>query len=142
MAPTRAQLVETATAVIQSFETWTVDNVLAKRSAKCETQILPESLGRPLLDAEGFRQHVLDIQPLIGGGFKVTFVKDPIVDEAARKVVLFVKCSTETAVGPYNNEYIFVIHLNEDGTLADRVEEHLDSVLLRELEGRLSAAKK
>lgn len=142
MAPTRAQLLETAIALVEAFETWTVDAILAKRSAKSTQHFLPGSLGRRELDVEGFRQHIEHIMPLIPDGFKVNaYYKEPIVDEAARKVVVFAKCSANTTVGPYENEYIFVITLNEDGTLADKVEEFLDSQLVRELESRLAAFK-
>lgn len=142
MAPTRAQLLETAIALVEGFETWTVDAVLAKRSAKSTQQILPESLGRPVQDIEGFRRHIEYLMPLVPEGFKVNaHYKEPIVDEAARKVVVFAKCSANTVVGPYDNEYVFVIHLNDDGTLADKVEEFLDSQLVRELESRLAAVK-
>lgn len=142
MAPSRAQLIETATALVRAFETCEVEDVLAKRSAKSTQHLLPESLGRPALDLDGFRQHIQRIKQLIPNGFRVTFNKEPIVDEAARKVVVFAKTSAETISGPYHNEYVFIIHLNEEGTLADKVEEYLDSWLVKELESRLDVFKK
>ncbi|KEF56062.1 uncharacterized protein A1O9_07643 [Exophiala aquamarina CBS 119918] len=140
MAPTRAQLLETAIALVEAFETWTIDALLAKRSTKSTQHFLPESLGRSAQDIDGFRRHIEFLMPLVPDGFKVNArYKEPMVDEAARKVAVFAKCSANTVAGPYHNEYIFIIHLNEDGTLADKVEEFLDSSLVRELESRLAA---
>jgi len=141
MAPTRAQLLETAIALVRSFETWTIDAVLAQRSPKSTQQVLPKSLGRPVQDLEGFRRYLEHLILLVPDGFKVdAHYKEPIVDEATRKVAVFAWCSANTVVGPYENEYIFVIQLNEDGTLADKVEEYLDSQLLRDVESRLASA--
>ncbi|KAK5054609.1 hypothetical protein LTR84_001500 [Exophiala bonariae] len=142
MAPTRAQLIETATTLVKAFETLEVEDVLAKRSAKSIQQLLPESLGRGPRDRESFGQYIGGIKQLIPNGFRVTFNKEPIVDEAARKVVIFAKTAADTIAGPYHNEYVFIIHMNEEGTLADRVEEFLDSWLVKELESKMDAMKK
>ena len=49
------------------------------------------------------------------------------VDEVARKVLLPLKSIGETDVGPYNNEYMIVLKMTEDGSEIREIFEFLDS---------------
>lgn len=50
-----------------------------------------------------------------------------IVDVDSRKVSLHLKSKAATDAGPYENEYIFILMMSEDGQLVDEVFEFLDS---------------
>lgn len=45
----------------------------------------------------------------------------------ARQVVLCLKSTAETDLGPYASEYICVLALNEDGGLIDKIVQFVDS---------------
>ena len=67
-------------------------------------------------------------------------VHDSIVDEAARKVLMHASSSASTALGPYNNEYMFVLHMTDDGRKVDKVYEFVDSAYSADYMPRLRDA--
>lgn len=64
---------------------------------------------------------------------KPTFVKyrsqvhDIFEDKEANKVSLWCSCNADTVVGPYNNEYILLLYLNEAGDKVRKFVEFVDS---------------
>ena len=50
-----------------------------------------------------------------------------IVDEEGRKVVMLASSTAETDIGPYNNEYVLVIEMGQDGRHVDKIIEWVDS---------------
>lgn len=52
---------------------------------------------------------------------------DTVVDEVARKVVMWASSTAETDVGPYANEYVIAMRMTEDGRLVERFDEFIDS---------------
>lgn len=121
----RSTLLETAIAVIDGYNTWTPEAIMANRAPDCITQILPASLGRPPMDNERYLAYFAPIMPAFKN-FHVT-VKHTIVDEEARNVVMHAHSTATTELGDYSNEYMLVLHMTVDGTKLVRFEEFLDS---------------
>ena len=48
--------------------------------------------------------------------------------------------TAKTIIGPYDNEYMFILHVVEDGTRISMVEEYVDSFKAKEQNPRLRAA--
>ena len=72
--------------------------------------------------------------------------KNTVVNEEAKKAVMHASSTATTHLGDYNNEYILVLRMTEDGTKMHRFEEFVDikystEVLLR-LREHLAAKQK
>ncbi|KAK4082258.1 uncharacterized protein Triagg1_2070 [Trichoderma aggressivum f. europaeum] len=137
MAPTRSQLIDTANAFIAAYNQWTVSGVLSIRSASCTHRVLPgnqpartkaefgEFLERTIPAIRNFRLHAVDTSPWI-------------VDVEMRRVTMHLKSTGESDLGAYNNEYIFVITVSEDGEKVDEILEFLDSLYSSEFVSNLA----
>ena len=67
-------------------------------------------------------------------------VHDSIVDEVARKVLMYVSSSASTALGPYNNEYMLILHMTEDGRRVEKFYEFVDGAYSADYMRRLRDA--
>ncbi|KIX03567.1 uncharacterized protein Z518_07120 [Rhinocladiella mackenziei CBS 650.93] len=106
MAPARSQLIETAKSVIDGYNKFTNQDILAPRSPTCMHIILPTCAGIPPCNNEPFTVVLDQFLPLFLKIFVLTIDEDEIVvDEAARKVVFHAKSTGESVAGPYRNEY-------------------------------------
>lgn len=133
----RSTLLETANAVIQAYNTWTVESVLSFRAPNCIQQILPLSLGRQPLNNEQYGAYFAPMMPAFKD-FHLT-VANTVVDEEARQVVMHASSTASTEIGEYKNEYILVLHMTEDVTQVELVEEFVDSKYGSEFMARLRA---
>lgn len=121
----RSVLLETANAVLNSYNIWTVEALMAVRSPDCMHYILPDSLSRPSLNNEDYRAYFTPFMPAFRD-FHVK-AKNTIVDEESRQVVLHASSTAMTDLGAYNNEYIIMLHMTEGGPKIDKFEEFVDS---------------
>lgn len=121
----RATLLETGCAVIDSYNAWKPKAIMAYRAPDCIHQILPASLGRQPMDNEQYLAYFTPIMPAIKN-FHLT-VKHTIVDEEFRNVVMHAHSTATTDLGAYNNEYMLVLYMTMDGTKVVRFEEFVDS---------------
>jgi hypothetical protein len=64
-----------------------------------------------------------------------------VVDEVSRKVVVKVKIRCQTTVGPYENEAMFIMAMDEEGALVDEIFQFLDTACFRQFQGRLEEAQ-
>ena len=71
--------------------------------------------------------------------FKAT-IHGIVTDTLQDKVVIHASSKAATIAGPYNNEYMFILHLNEAGTQLKMVEEYVDSFRAKEQNWKLRAA--
>ncbi|KAL7907853.1 hypothetical protein GGI35DRAFT_486837 [Trichoderma velutinum] len=137
MAPSRSQLINTANAFIAAYNQWTVAGVLSIRSPSCTHQVLfgdrrvknnaefGEFLEHTIPVIRNFRLHNVDTTPWI-------------VDVETRRVTMHLTSTSESDIGAYKNEYIFMITISEDGEKVDGVVEFLDSLYTSEFVGRLA----
>jgi hypothetical protein len=71
--------------------------------------------------------------------FKLAVIDErlTIVEEAARKVVLNLRLTLETTVGPVENESITILAMNESGDLIEEIYIFLDSTRYTEFANRI-----
>lgn len=134
----RQTLLSTAQEAIQGYNTWTLESILSFRAPTCLHYVLPSSLHRPPLNNEQYAALFHPIMPAFEG-FHLT-VHDSIVDEAARKVLKHASSSASTALGPYNNEYMLILHMTEDGRKVEKFYEFVDSAYSADYMRRLKDA--
>ena len=128
---------QTARAVIASYESWTIDAILSYRAENCLQYILPTSLGiKPMNNAQYAAYFGLQI-PLFRD-FKLK-VHDTFHDAATQKVSMWVTSNAMTDIGEYRNEYMIVLHLNEEGTKVEKLLEYVDSAHSIKFMGMLTA---
>ena len=131
----REILLSTAHEAIQGYNTWTLASILSFRAPNCVHYILPSSLNRPPFNNEQLAAY---LDPIMAAfqHFHV-IVHDSIVDEPARKVVLYASSTASTTLGPYNNEYMLVLHMTEDGRKVEKFYEFVDSAYTADYMSRL-----
>jgi len=94
-------------AYIDAFNAWDLDLILDCYDEQLEHRILPQSLGRPVLNKRQYREYLKGILPLFKR-FKVTIHE---VVEADEKMTIHASSVGESASGsPYANEYMIIIH--------------------------------
>ena len=121
----RSTLLETANAAIEGFNTWTAESIMSYRAPNCIHQVLPLSLGRQPLNNEQYKAYFLPIMPAFKN-FHVA-VQSTVVDVEARQIAMHATSTATTELGEYNNDYVLVLRMTEDGTKVERFEEFVDS---------------
>ena len=90
--------------------------------------LVPSSVGGRSLDndlfATFYENALKDFR-----SFKLSMAEgeEPIIDVERRKVVLRMKASADHTFGRYENEYVFILQLSEDGQLLEEIVEVVDS---------------
>ncbi|KAI8627722.1 hypothetical protein F5Y19DRAFT_163567 [Xylariaceae sp. FL1651] len=146
---------QTALAAVESFNTWTMDAIMAVRTDDCIHQVLPgtsenpiieyqttallllssflfflltaflASLGRPPMDNATYGAYFSTMIPHFKD-FKVT-VQDLVEDAHENKVVVWARSTASTEIGPYKNEYMLLFEFNEAGDKITKFLEFVDS---------------
>ncbi|KAI1758927.1 hypothetical protein GGR53DRAFT_191947 [Hypoxylon sp. FL1150] len=148
MSPLREQLLQTAEVFLEGFNEFTPESVVRQRSPTCTHRISPATLQLPPTSNAGYGDFVgLLRHAMPAFQMRLAEGQEPIIDEAARKVTLYTKSRAETKAGFYENEYFWVLTMNEDGTLIEDVLEFPDSLHTSEWmpklrDAALEAAKK
>lgn len=141
MTRTRAELLKTAKSLFEVLNKWNIEEIMALRTSDCIYRILPTSLGQAPLDNNAFREFAEKLMLGIPQGFNFSInEKAPLVDELARKVVVFAKSKAETIAAPYANEYIFVITIDENYTKITEIDEFMDATILKDFLPKFEAA--
>ncbi|KAI1187485.1 hypothetical protein F5B17DRAFT_399699 [Nemania serpens] len=139
MAPDRQTLLGTANAFARSYDEWTVESALRIRTSDCTHQVHPASLQRPCMTNDGLAASFESIKKLYQG-YKITVREDEtLVDVENRSVVLHADGTADTILGPFRNEYIFILKMDESGSKVRRVEEFVDSAAVVDLVPRIKA---
>ncbi|KAI0886734.1 uncharacterized protein GGS22DRAFT_186807 [Annulohypoxylon maeteangense] len=141
MAPSREQLLKTSNLFLEAFNGFTPESVVKFRSAKCSWRLLPDTLETPAQNNAEYAKLIGHLQGLMPK-FRVYMVDgfEPAIDVVTRKVTLHLKSYSETKVGLYQNEYVWVMTFNEDGTEIDEIFEFADSLYTKEWLPRLKTA--
>ncbi len=132
MSALRNTLIRTANGYIDGLNSGTPEGLIAFRSLSCTHQMLPSSLpplwtGQPKTNEEFQAFMIEGAKSLRNIRIFLVEGEDMIIDEVLRKVVLHLKSTGETDVGPYANEYMIVLTTTEDGQLISQVTEFMDS---------------
>ncbi|KAI9150789.1 Austinol synthesis protein H [Paramyrothecium foliicola] len=130
MSPLRDQLLQTAQNYLAAFNTNTPEGVIAHRSVDCKHRIIPTTAGHPVRSNEEYQAFMAPgLQLMKNFQLKIAEGLEPIVDEEAHKIVLYLTSSAETPIGPYVNEYAFALHTNDAGTEIIEIVEFIDTAV-------------
>ncbi|KAJ9606737.1 hypothetical protein H2200_008746 [Cladophialophora chaetospira] len=131
MAPSRSQLLRTATDCVNRLSNGRSDNIVAIRNAKCRHEVGPPCMGVPApLSNEEYGAWWDSFVPRVWpNGMEVWLDnnREPVVDVHNRHVVLYCKSRAESHKGIYEGSYVFNITISEDGEKVDDIVEFLDS---------------
>ncbi|KAL6854515.1 hypothetical protein J3F83DRAFT_718826 [Trichoderma novae-zelandiae] len=137
MPASRSQLIATANAFVSANNKWTIPDVLSIRSPSCMHRFLPGT--KPPRNNEEFGEFLKGVIPVLRN-FRLHVVESTplVVDVEARKVMMHLTSTAETDVGPYENEYFFVLTMSEEGDKVDEIVEFFDTLYATGFMGRLS----
>ncbi|KAI2619260.1 hypothetical protein GGR54DRAFT_136297 [Hypoxylon sp. NC1633] len=141
MSPIRDQMLETTKQFLDGYTDMTGESVTRIRSPTCTHRLLPATLkSAPTRNAE--YGALVDLLRPVMPGFRMQLVDgtQPMIDEVARKVVLHATSRSETTVGLYENEYVWILTLSEDAKSVDDVVEFADSLYTSEWMQKLTTA--
>jgi ketosteroid isomerase-like protein len=120
-----SKLLTTAMAVINGFNQWDIDAMLAPRAANCTQRDYPYRLDSPYRTNAEVATFFSSILPYFTN-FTVT-VTDTFVDEENNRVALQAFSRANSVVGPYRNEYVFTMRMTECQEKVWEIREFVDS---------------
>jgi hypothetical protein len=139
MSPTRFKLLETASRYISVVD---IDEASfrAVRTPNCITHNIT-----PTKRSSQTNDEILAFYPKLRkvlSSYKLAVVNEhlTIVEEATRKVVLNLRMTSESTVGPVENENVTILVMNESGDLVEEIFVFLDSALYTDFANRLETA--
>ncbi|KAL2826219.1 hypothetical protein BDW59DRAFT_145308 [Aspergillus cavernicola] len=140
MPPTRAQLLATTSKFFEAFSSWDFATIISMRTATCSGISLPPS--KRMFTSPANMKEAWEDSTKVFKSMKLCIIdeSDTVVDEAARKVAVRIRGNSETVAGPFENEWIFILTMNEDGTLVDKIQHFCDTAVLSQLEKRVESA--
>lgn len=131
---------QTADTIIAAFNAMDIPTILAHRSPDCQRIYLPSSMGYPPQDNASYGRSLHQIKAIFSN-FSLTF-DDIVEDSHARTMCLWLRAKADTAVGLYENDYVWLWEFDESREMITRSKEYSDSVLNREFYPKLQAAMK
>lgn len=121
-----SQLLRTALNLLESYDKWDIDAIIAPRAENCVQQVYPSRLNRPKQNNAEYREYFeKGVMPHFKD-FHVS-VTDIIEDPKRNKVAVHAQSTAETALGPYANEYVIIMHMTEDHKEVVHIKEFVDS---------------
>lgn len=136
MTSFRDQLLQTAKSALDKYGDLTPESVVAHRSADCVHRLLPASAGVPDRTNREYADFVMELKKTVPNMRLVVQEKgqgsgdgffEPMVDEAARRVLVHVKAAGDTPYGPCEAEYFMALRMSEDGTQIVEFVEFVDT---------------
>ncbi|KAH8646862.1 hypothetical protein BX600DRAFT_443832 [Xylariales sp. PMI_506] len=130
----RATLTKTATDFIDCCNKFTVEDVLSLRTDTCKHTHLPSSLGIPTYSKAEYGAFYGQYAGMMKDcSCGIVDDKQMVVDVETRKVVMHVKVKGSTPLGEYENEYMWILTMTEDGKMIEDIVEFCDSAKALEL---------
>lgn len=124
----RDQLMALAQKYLTAFNTNTPEGVIAHRSADCKHYILPTAAGQPVRNNTEYQAFIAPSFKYIKDFFlKIDENFEPIIDEKSLKVSMWLTTSADSVIGPYNNQYNFVLYANSNVSEIIQVVEFIDT---------------
>ncbi|PVH90232.1 hypothetical protein DM02DRAFT_578199 [Periconia macrospinosa] len=130
---------ETAKAVIDAYNAWNIDSIMAYRTPDCQHQVLPASMGRTAKSNDEYRAYLGTIMPLYSK-FTVV-VQDEIHDARTHSCIIHASSTADTAIGRYANEYALFLTFTEDGKNVTMFREFVDSAYSERFVAALANAR-
>ncbi|KAH8882999.1 hypothetical protein GQ53DRAFT_830963 [Thozetella sp. PMI_491] len=118
---------QTALELLQAWNEGSLEKIMSYQADDCLHFTLPQSLDREPMDNKTYASFISDwIMPNFRG-FRVEIV-DIIDDANSNKLAAWVRSSASTEIGPYANEYIFLLFFDEAGKKVIKHVEYTDSM--------------
>ncbi|KAG6920047.1 hypothetical protein DXG01_010115 [Tephrocybe rancida] len=137
-------ILQSLLAYIEALNEWSAEKAAALFDESLEHQILPSSIGRPILNKQQYIVYFASVIPLFKA-FRITLHE---VIEAGDVITIHGSSVGESVTGaPYRNEYMMIMHfappVGDDLPKITRVKEFVDgaSVVKFFTEERAKAAK-
>ncbi|KAF1916292.1 hypothetical protein BDU57DRAFT_574111 [Ampelomyces quisqualis] len=129
---------DTTQAVLDAYNAWDLEKILAFRAPNCQQQVLPASMGRPSMSNDEYRQRLKQLLPWFRK-FTIT-VHAAVHDAEAHTCIMHATSTAETDIGPYGNEYALVLNFTNDGNKVTKILEFVDSAYSIKFFARLAEA--
>ena len=128
MSLKRKQLLESAYLFLENHDKFTPESVIADRTSSCTHTLLPSSIPVGPRNNSEYSAFIADMKQVMHN-FKLHIVPgtEPVVDEVTRRVTLQLTSHSETNIGLYANEYIWILKFSEDGKQIEKIVEFADS---------------
>ncbi|KAK4504444.1 hypothetical protein PRZ48_005360 [Zasmidium cellare] len=115
----------TAVRLLEGWDEHTVDGLLRDRTPDCLNGALPKRLGRHGRSNDEIAGGIRKLSPLLDDvKMKIWNI---ISDPEQHQAVVHATAMGETPLGFYENEHVFFLSFNEDGSKVNRVEEYVDT---------------
>ncbi|ORY71163.1 uncharacterized protein BCR38DRAFT_404282 [Pseudomassariella vexata] len=122
----RSKLLQTALSVIDGYNSWSLSEIASPRTKDCTQQCHPMSLKGPLYTSpEEYCEYYKTMIPLFRN-FKMEVI-GYAEDQTQNKVIFHAMATAETDVGPYENEFVWMIQTTQDQDKVCGIREFLDS---------------
>ena len=118
-------MVQTALRVMEGYNKWDIEAILAPRDVLCTQVVLPMALNRLPQTNDEYRQGFSSIMHLFTG-FHVT-IHEIVEDPKRNSVLIHASSKATTPLGPYANEYMIVFNLTDDHERVLHIKEFVDS---------------
>ncbi|KAF2174262.1 hypothetical protein M409DRAFT_49120 [Zasmidium cellare ATCC 36951] len=126
---------------IAGYEGWTAEGVTRHRHKDCIHIQLPKSMGVPQRTNDEYRKYFNKVLAKPITGFKTQ--SRILVNDARDNIAVFaVTATSQSAIGPYEDEYIWALWFTKDGSEIVRIEETVDSKRTADFFARLQLAAK
>ncbi|RAR15476.1 hypothetical protein DDE83_001117 [Stemphylium lycopersici] len=116
---------DTARAVIEAYNAWNIDDIMAYRSPDCKHRVLPASMNRTAKTNAEYRAYLSEIMHLYSN-FTVE-VEEEIHDATKHTCIIHARSTASTPIGPYGNEYALILTFTDDGRKVTKFDEFVDS---------------
>ncbi|OWY53195.1 hypothetical protein AALT_g11953 [Alternaria alternata] len=100
-------------AVIEAYNAWNIDDIMAYRSPDCKHRVLPASMNRTAKTNAEYRAYLSEIMHLYSN-FTVE-VEEEIHDATKHTCIIHARSTAGTPIGPYGNEYALILTFTDDG---------------------------
>lgn len=143
-APLRRRLLQTALNYFTPLENFNPEVGFPGRTSDFVAKVLPTSIGLPTrTNKELLADHMQMVNIIKLKNYKASIMEgtEPIVDEAKRMVVMQIRVSITTSANEYNNEFAYIMTMNEEASLLKEIVEFVDTAAGRQLAAELAAGR-
>ncbi|EXJ74967.1 uncharacterized protein A1O5_01663 [Cladophialophora psammophila CBS 110553] len=131
----REQLLDTAKKYLDAHNSRDFGSIAACCSPSCTHRGGPSSVKGPTRNNDEYVAFNVEVFEMMHSYHAE--MTDAIVDQATRKVALFLHAKGAADAGQYDNEYIITLTMNEDGKLVQDQYDFIDSHTMMQWIGKL-----
>ncbi|KAK3056519.1 hypothetical protein LTR09_002312 [Extremus antarcticus] len=136
-AEEQSPLLATAISLIDGYNSWSMDAIMAPRAPNCTQKVYPLRLDRPAMGNDEYRQYFVGVMDQ----FKDYHLEilEATEDTKQHRVVFHLQGTAKTAIGDYANEFFVSTQMTEDDGRIVEIKEFVDSGYSMEFFAKLRA---